>query len=919
MRCHHFLLTYFLPFFAAEVAGVHGTPPPRHLNRHSDAPNNSTEVAPKRFVVEVEDGANIDAVTSKFTSSGAKILRTFKTDLFTGLSIESDEENVDSLQEMNEVSKAWRVGKIRLDPIIRSAMAGDGASDAAAARNYSVHEFTGVDKLHAAGILGKGAVVAVVDTGTNYKHPALGGGFGKGFKVAGGEDLVGDGDWPVGPKTPDGDPMDFYGHGSHVAGIIAGKSEWFTGVAPEATLLSYKVFTDYGTTDEDTLIDAFLRAYEAGADIVTASIGGASGWSDGIWATVASRLVDRGVVVTISAGNAGDEGPFYGSSGSSGKNVIAVASTDASIIAAPPFKATFNLNGNSNITQLGYIPDQNSYVWDFPEELPIIPISLDTTNAADACNPLPHDTPDLSKGIVLIRRGGCDFPDKQANAVKLGAKRILFYNNEDPVDIPWSSDITIPLAMIEAKAGEAIIATIKAGGNVTANFAIPEDSNWAVGIYNSAGGIPSEFSSWGGTFELEIKPDIAAPGRNIYSTYLDDGYAVLDGTSMACPYIAGVAALYVGKYGGRTTHGPGFANQLSNRIISSGAALPWQISQPVGLPIDYGFWAPVTQVGAGLINATKVLEYSTSLSFSKFALNDTAHFERYHEVLITNTANKPVEYKFSLQPAGTFNAQSPNYPSFLSAYYELEPYSFTPTVKLPSALTIPPGQSRKVQITFEPPSTLDVSKLPIYSGKVLVSSSTQEELSIPYLGVGFSLKSALRNQMFVEGTPYQVGGPNRDDISIYHTYNFNLSWTVQSFPKVYAAFKWGAKQVRWDIYEDGWKERDWVYPPVVGETKGYVGSATYWVDSDYYWGFDEESMDKEDVISFPVGGLTRGSSWSRWNKGFWWFGKLGNGSYIASGNYTFRFAAQIPFSDPKHSDNWHVWQTPGITILPYTP
>jgi len=52
---------------------------------------------------------------------------------------------------------------------------------------------TGVDKLHAAGIRGEGVVVAVADTGVDYTHPALGGGFGAGFRIAGGYDLVGDG------------------------------------------------------------------------------------------------------------------------------------------------------------------------------------------------------------------------------------------------------------------------------------------------------------------------------------------------------------------------------------------------------------------------------------------------------------------------------------------------------------------------------------------------------------------------------------------------------------------------------------------------------------------------------------------------------------------------------------------------------
>ncbi|KAK3314465.1 subtilisin-like serine protease [Apodospora peruviana] len=875
----------------------------------------STDVAPKKFIVEADQGANLDALSQKFKAAGAKVVRTFKTDVFSGLSIESDDVNVDSLTELSGIAQAWSVGKIHLGPVVPTESFGDDA----AAGNYSVHAYTGVDKLHKAGIFGKGATVAIVDTGTYYKHPAFGGGFGPGFKVAGGYDLVGDESWPVGPKSPDEDPLDVLGHGTHVAGIIAGKTDWFVGVAPEATLLSYKVFSDIDSTDEDTLIDAFLMAYTAGADIITSSIGGTSGWSDGAWATVASRLVDQGVVVTISAGNSGDDGPFYASSGSSGKNVIAVASTDASVIAAPPFKATFILDGTSNETFLGYEPDVNSGVWDIPKDLPIIPVSLDPTNPADACDPLPADTPDLSGGIALIRRGTCNFSVKQANAAKFGAKHILFYNTGNPIINPGAVDPAIPVAMIEAKAGEAIIATIKAGGNVTANFAIPEDSSWAVGVFNSAGGIPSEYTSWGGTFEMEIKPDVAAPGRNIYAPYLD-GWAVLSGTSMACPYVAGVAALYIGKHGGRSVHGNGFAKLLVDRIISSGAAVPWQVQQPTGLPIDYGFWAPVPQVGTGLINATKVLEYTTALSFSKFELNDTSHFNRYHEVAITNNAAKPVTYKFSLQPAGAFNAQSPNYQTFLAAFYELEPFSLAPKVSFPlGVFTVAPGQTKTAKISFDQPPLPNPSSLPIYSGKILISSSASEELSIPYMGAAFDLKSSLRRQMFTDATPYQVSGPNRDDISLYHTYSFNLSWYEQSFPKVYAAFKWGPKTLRWDIFDSDWKESQWnSYPPIPGKN-GYVGSATYWLESDYYWAFDPESMDKENTVPFPLTDLTRTSTWNWFDQGFWWFGKLANGSYIAPGNYSMRFAAQVPFSDPSHSDNWHVWKTPVITILPYEP
>ena len=61
---------------------------------------------------------------------------------------------------------------------------------------------------------GKGVKVGVIDTGVDYLHEALGGGFGPGFKVAGGYDFVN--------NKPD--PLDDNGHGTHVAGIIAGNS-----------------------------------------------------------------------------------------------------------------------------------------------------------------------------------------------------------------------------------------------------------------------------------------------------------------------------------------------------------------------------------------------------------------------------------------------------------------------------------------------------------------------------------------------------------------------------------------------------------------------------------------------------------------------------------------------------------------------
>ena len=101
------------------------------------------------------------------------------------------------------------------------------------------HEQTGVNKLHYQGITGGDSVVAVLDTGIDYLHPGLGGGFGPGHRVRFGYDFVGDGYLNGGQLVESPDPYtDCHYHGTHVAGIIGGNHEevGFVGVAPDVTL-----------------------------------------------------------------------------------------------------------------------------------------------------------------------------------------------------------------------------------------------------------------------------------------------------------------------------------------------------------------------------------------------------------------------------------------------------------------------------------------------------------------------------------------------------------------------------------------------------------------------------------------------------------------------------------------------------------
>ncbi|KAG9231301.1 putative minor extracellular protease vpr [Amylocarpus encephaloides] len=865
-----------------------------------------TAVEPKKFIVEFAAGTDAQAAANAIGApAGNKVLKVFDSDVFKGAAIEAPDENVDSLQAQDPVLKAWTTKRIQLAPPI----AQKSFSETATGQNYSTHAMTGVDKLHEAGILGKGVVVAVVDTGIDYNHPALGGGFGPGFKVAGGYDLVGDGFWPnIGEvKQPDADPMDQEGHGTHVSGIIA------------ATLLMYKVFTQSVGTDEATLIDAFIMAYNAGADIITSSIGGSSGWSDNAWAVVASRLVDQGVVVTISAGNDGSIGPFAASSGSSGEHVLAIASVEADIVMSPSFKVTFNLDGQSNETYIAY---RSTVDWSNATTIkgwPIVPLTLSTTVLSDACNQLPAGTPSLSNTVVLVRRGGCNFSVKQANVAAFGATHLLVYNNESPLVIPGSTLATPLLAMLTADAGAGIIGTVRAGGNVTADFTV-DPIERLIGVENGLdGGLASYFTSIGPTNDLFIKPDVAAPGGQIFSTYLNGGWAVLSGTSMACPYVAGVAALYIGKHGGRKTNGNEFAKDLAMRIISSGESVKWDDGQQRNNPYD--FYASVAQLGTGLINAEKILNYNTGLSFSKFALNDTHHFSRYHKVDITNQGTQTVTYTFESLASGGMETFLTDLNVFGAPRMGLledvifNPLTMVPSISFPGgSFTVAPGQTKTAQFNFNYPTGLHATKLPVYSGKVLIKGSNNETVGVPYMGLAADLHKDLGKMFqYTNNYPTITSTDARIPIDTKSNFTFDLATDKQDFPDLYTRLNFATTELRWDIFDSSWVERDWKYPPVVGKA-GYIGSATSWSLASKFPAFDPSIRDANDVFALPLIDLPRDFDGYS-GTSLWWLGKLANGTQIAPGKYKMRFAALVPFGTPENANNWDVFPTPGFEVL----
>ena len=192
-------------------------------------------------------------------------------------------------------------------------------------RKVQAHLANSVPHIHAPQVWqqhqakGKGVVVAVVDTGVDYRHKALEANY------AGGYDFVND----------DSDPLDDHGHGTHVAGIVAGNSAPVVGVAPEATLLAYKVLGRDGSGLDSYVLAAIERVLDPNgdgdtsdhADVVNISLGHpATGDNDPLVQAIENATA-AGVVFCISAGNEGQN--FAVGSPGIAPSAITVGATEA--------------------------------------------------------------------------------------------------------------------------------------------------------------------------------------------------------------------------------------------------------------------------------------------------------------------------------------------------------------------------------------------------------------------------------------------------------------------------------------------------------------------------------------------------------------------------------------------------------------
>jgi subtilisin family serine protease len=504
------------------------------------------------------------------------------------------------------------------------------------------------------GFDGSGIKVAVIDSGIDYYHAALGGsgnpadyaaddptiiepGTFPTAKVVGGMDFVG-GNWEsnADPVEPDADPLDDgpgAGHGTHVAHIIGGVG----GVAPAVDLYAVKVCSSITTSCSGI---ALINGVEFVADpngdgdtsdrmdVVNMSIGSPYGlaFDDDLSAAV-DNATAVGVMTVTSAGNSSDKPYATGTPGAT-RTALSTAQTEVPSAFLPQFEviAPAGIAGVYNAVYQSWSAPLTSVI-----EAPM-QYGDGAGGNLNGCAPFAPGS--LAGLIVLVDRGACNFTLKIKN-VGDGGGLIGIIGLIAPGDPFIGGDggdrpITVPGYMIS----QALSNTLKSG---LPDTVLRFDPAVGIPLVGNVVGSSSRGPRNGDNF---LKPEIGAPGASVSAIAgTGTGEGPFSGTSGASPMVAGSAALILDAYPGLSPA------EVKARLMNNGET---NISTD-----PFTGLAPISRIGGGEVRVLDAYQepiaawdddtLTPSLSFGFVDVaKDTVTLHK--TVRVRNYSNSAVEY-----------------------------------------------------------------------------------------------------------------------------------------------------------------------------------------------------------------------------------------------------------------------------------
>ena len=601
------------------------------------------------------------------------------TTVFNGLSVEADYADLETIQDLPGVKDAYVSQVYQLiEPVNETKLA-----DSVPAIGGDIAKNTGYT--------GKGMVVAILDTGLDTSHEAFQNKVNTPkFSKQDIADKLASDSLRVGNVNvnsiyqSDKIPFayDYYGndtnvsggnsHGTHVAGIVGANSGQVTGVAPDAQLMIMKIFGDDGSGAYDSDIIAALEdAVVLGADAVNMSLGMTAGFSEAAATKtreVYQRVKNAGISLMCAAGN--EYSSSYKSAG--GTDLPLASNPDNGAVASPStYDAALSVASMNNVRATApYLLVGNRKIrYSDPAETASKQIaSLNGKYEYVDCGvgaTTDFTGKSLTGKVALIQRAGeeageiLSFAQKEKNAKAAGAKAVIIYDNVEGDLVNMATDGSIPAVFISKADGAAMLAA--------SDKHVSFSKSYLAQFQDAYSGKMSDFSSWGVTPDLKLKPEITAPGGDIYSTLPGGLYGSMSGTSMASPHMAG-AAVVMAQYITEELGGTGMTQQeitaLSNKLLMS-TAVPVKNKQ--SLP-----YSPRKQ-GAGLVQlgrATKAKAYLSSAEggLPKAELGDSKSGSFSFSFQANNLSTREIQYEVGVtvltedtvkENGKTYLAQSP--------------------------------------------------------------------------------------------------------------------------------------------------------------------------------------------------------------------------------------------------------------------
>ena len=745
-----------------------------------------TETDPARVVgviVQLEDGASREgaiseineAVASLFPGASAQVEHEYGN-VMSGFALKAPVGALDAIRRAPGVRAAFLEREGRVSDVATPDAEGGIESSQTGGQdpvNLSAHLMMHIDQVAQKG---EGKVIAVIDTGVDMTHPAFTGELAgtpplTPQKVAAMTSQLGEGKtgvyvsqkFPFAYDYADGDndaspaKTSYGSHGTHVAGIASGNADKIVGTAPNAQVVVAKVTR----SEDDALLDSALLAslddmLVLHPDVINLSLGWTAGMdseADSVYATVYKKLQEAGITVNAASGNAFSTG--YGNN--SGKGLPYASDPDSSVMDEPAtyssvvavasvenalLRNAFTVNGKDigyqrarglNGEKVAFFSDLPAGTYEY--------VDAGFASEEDAAA-LKAKYPDgLAGKIALVSRGNMTYQKKVENLYDLKPAGIVVYNNVSVGSLIAMNLTTqdMPAAFISQADGQAMLDAPEHKLSIAEGQVLPQST-----VYEA-----SEFSAWGVSPDLRLKPEIAAPGGEVFSSIPDGAYEQSSGTSMATPQMAGVSTIVLQRVQSDPLFASMSARQKADVVqnLIMGTARPLTDSaQTTG-----ALYSPRKQ-GAGLVDAlaaTTSSVYPTVVgapeqSRPKADLGDGTkgwHFD----VTLHNLSGVPATYELSSQAlseivdGGFFTQHSADwrgkgveiaYSGAASASAEGATVTVPASGEATVGIDVTPGSEFAAYVADNAPNGT------FLDGFVRFASKTegQPDLAVPYLG-----------------------------------------------------------------------------------------------------------------------------------------------------------------------------------------